>query len=852
MNYLKSLLCGAAILLSTALASAASFGQRENFNKDWLFTLSDSNDYGMEIYRPEGWRTLNLPHDWSVEHPFNKDGNGCVGYLPGGIGWYSKEFKTTKERNEKTFIVFDGIYNNAQIWINGRVVGTHYYGYSPFVYDLTKYLNPKGQNNRISVRVDRSRVADCRWYPGSGIYRDVEIVTTQRLYIPVWGTFVKTPVATKESADISIDVEVVNEHETAQKGSVVTRYYDPSGEFVKTVSTPFEIAADSKMSVTQYTQIENPKLWDTENPNIYTSKSEIISAMGETICTVDSEFGIRTARFDADQGFLLNGVSTKIKGVCIHHDGGLVGAAVPDDVWIRRFKILKEGGCNAIRTAHNPASERFLKLCDQMGFLVQEEFFDEWDLPKDKRYNQWERQIDYITRGYAEHFQEHAETDLKDVMKRSRNHPSIIQWSIGNEIEWTYPTNKEITGFFGDNKKPVKGGYFWAETPYTPAEIAKLWAEQPEQTYAIGETAARLSKWTREMDDTRAITANCILPSASFQTGLTDALDVVGFSYRRRMFDYAKRHYPDKCVMGTENHGHWHEWKAVLDRDFVSGMFIWCGFDFMGERGGNRKAWPEKQSVKGLLNLASYPRGSYFMFKALWNDEPSIALYTQTEAKSIFKKDENGKAVEKKPGKWKETTWLWQDVTEHWNYNAGEAIIAEAYSNCPEAELFINGKSLGRQYLKDQEDHIYKWALPFAEGTLMVRGYDKSGVKVEDKRITCAEPAKIVLSADRATMSPNEDDVVHVFVELVDAKGNPVRQNDKRVNFEISGDYRLLGVDNGAPGNVNTFQTKSVETDAGRCLLMLQSTDKASTLEITATIDGVDNSKSNKVTVKVK
>ena len=430
---------------------------------------------------------------------------------------------------------------------------------------------------------------------------------------------------------------------------------------------------------------------------------------------------------------------------------------------------------------------------------------------------------------------------------RSRNHPSIIQWSIGNEIEWTYPDIKDASGFFGEHK--VKGikGYFWGFSPFTPAKIHYLLEQMPERTYDMGETAKQLSKWTREVDDTRAITANCIMPEVSFQTGKTDALDVVGCSYRSRAYEYLKEHYPDKCIMGTENHGHWHEWKTVLDRDYIAGMFIWAGLDFLGERGGNRKDWPHKQSVKGILDLAAYPKGAYYMFKALWNDKPSIALYTQTEKKSIFK-DDNGKAVEKKAGKWRETTWMWQDVNEFWNYAEGETIIAEAYSNCPEAELFLNGKSLGKQYLKDNEDHIYKWVVPYKAGKLVVKGYDK-GVKVESRLITCSEPAKIVLSTDRATMSSNEDDVVHVFVELKDVKGNPVRNSDVRVNFDIKGEYRLLGVDNGYSGNVNAFQTKSVMTHCGRCMLLLQSTDSKSSLEVSASSGDIE---SNIVTVNIE
>ena len=269
MNRLKRLLAVAAFMLCATHTQAAERGERENFNKDWQFTLADSGDYGLETFQPEDWRTLNLPHDWSVEHPFSEDLNGCVGYLPGGIGWYFKEFVTTSERDQKFFILFDGIYNNAEVRVNGRVVGTQYYGYSPFYYDLSKYLNPKGQKNTLAIRVDRSRVADCRWYPGSGIYRDVEVMTTEKLYIPIWGAFIKTLTASASSADISIDVDVVNEHETAQSGSVVTRYFNPMGELVKVVTTPFTVGAESEIKVRRWLRSRIPDFGILKTP-IYT------------------------------------------------------------------------------------------------------------------------------------------------------------------------------------------------------------------------------------------------------------------------------------------------------------------------------------------------------------------------------------------------------------------------------------------------------------------------------------------------------------------------------------------------------------------------------------------------------
>ncbi|MGS0523886.1 glycoside hydrolase family 2 TIM barrel-domain containing protein [Zobellia nedashkovskayae] len=287
----------------------------------------------------------------------------------------------------------------------------------------------------------------------------------------------------------------------------------------------------------------------------------------------------------------------KIKGVCLHHDGGMVGAAVPDDVWRRRLTKLKKAGCNAIRISHNPGSEAFLNLCDEMGFLVQDEFFDEWDNPKDKRKNMNEQSVDYVTRGYTEHFQEWAEKDLKNTILAHRNHPSIIQWSIGNEIEWTYPRNTDATGFF--NNMGWQGNYFFSEPPFTPEQIKEQLKTLPKEKYDIGKTAQKLAKWTKELDTTRYVTANCILPSASHLSGYTDALDVVGYSYRRVIYDYGHKNYPNEVIMGTENLPQWHEWKAVMERPFISGLFLWTGIDYMGESNGG---WPKKGTNSGLLN----------------------------------------------------------------------------------------------------------------------------------------------------------------------------------------------------------------------------------------------------------
>ncbi len=829
-------------LLFSAMATAVMAGEgTTNFNCGWKFSLNDDPTYTFSNYEAAGdeWQDVTLPHDWSIalgtiNDPTKSD--GATAYYPGGIGWYAKRFEKMIDKNQKCYIIFDGVYNNSECWINGKKIGEHPYGYSPFYYDITDYLKPVGQQNQFLVRVDHSHFVDSRWYTGSGIYRDVELLVVDKLHIPVYGTYITTPKITKESAEVKMEIELRNDYCTEKKGVVKSEILDMSGSVVAVVETPFTLAAGELQSLTQNSAVKNPKLWGVETPNLYYAKSSVVMD-GKVLDSRTTRFGIRTIKFDAATGFYLNGENMKIKGVCLHHDGGLVGAAVPKDVWRRRLLTLKEGGCNAIRASHNPTSEEFLELCDEIGMLVQQEFFDEWDNPKDKRHNINEKIIDYPSRGYDRHFQEWGERDLKIVMKRDRNSPSIFQWSIGNEIEWTYPGCKEATGFFGAD---ASGGYFWNQPPYSPERIKAEWKKQPEQTYDIGKTAQKLARWTREMDLTRPVTANCILPSISYETGYIDALDIAGFSYRRVMYDYAHEHYPNKPVMGTENLGQYHEWKAVMERPFVSGMFIWTGIDYLGEMGAKHGKYPEKVKPCGLLDCAGFTTPSFMMMKSLWTDAPMIAIYSQYKDKSSYKLDEkSGKFVDANPKKpWDKRMWYWESMNEHWNYTKGDEVVVELYSNCEEIELFQNGKSLGRQKLSDLQDHIYKWAVTFAEGTLTAKG-KKDGKSFVESLTTTNDAKTLRLTADKTTMAANNTDVIHVVAQLLDKKGRNVKIQDRLVTFTVEGDCKRLGVDNGANDNINPYIGDEVMTAQGHCLVAVQAGKNRGKITVRATAEGV-------------
>ncbi len=834
-----------AVMMASTAAFAAPVDGATKFNDGWRFILNDDPHYSMVNYEIErNWEYVTLPHDWSIALGTVDDKtktDGATAYYPGGIGWYNKSFEKMIDKDQKCYIIFDGVYNNSEYWINGKNLGRHPYGYSPLYYDLTDYLRPVGQKNELMVRVDHSHFVDSRWYTGSGIYRDVELLVVNKLHIPIWGTYITTPEVSKQSATVKMEVEVKNDYCSQKSGELITDIVDMSGKVVATTKSSFELKAGEQTTLDQSATIANPALWGIDTPNLYYAQSRIVMD-GKELETRTTRFGVRTIKFDAATGFYLNGENMKIKGVCLHHDGGLVGTAVPKAVWKRRLLKLKEGGCNAIRASHNPTSADFLELCDELGLLVQQEFFDEWDNPKDKRHNMNEREIDLPSRGYDRFFQEWAERDLKVVMLRDRNCPSIFQWSIGNEIEWTYPGNKESTGFFGAD---AAGGYFWNQPPYSPERIKQEWEKQPEQTYDVGRTARKLAAWVREMDLTRPVTSNCILPSISYETGYIDALDVAGFSYRRVMYDYGHKHYPDKPLMGTENLGQWHEWKAVLERPFVSGIFIWTGVNYLGEMGSQHGKFPEKVKSCGLLDCAGFDQPSFNMMKSLWTDAPMISIYSQYKNKSHYKWDEaQKKFVDANPRKpWDQRLWDWEPMNMHWNYAKGDEVVMELYSNCEEIELLQNGKSLGKKKLSDFEDHIYKWAVTYSDGSITAKGFKGGKVVVTESLYTAGNASTIRLTADRSQIAADNVDAAHVVAQLLDAKGREIKGSEKTIKFVVNGDCKTLGVDNGSSSNTSPYLGTEVETFHGRCLLIVQSGKNAGKIIVTAQGEGLKSAR---------
>lgn len=786
----------------------------DDFNFKWKFHLGDIAEASEEEFNDSDWRTVRLPHDWSVEHSFTMDqADGATAYLPGGIGWYRKQFKMdVSDSNKVTSITFDGIYTNSEVWINGHYLGKRPYGYSPFVYDLTPYLKYGNELNVIAVKADRSAYLDCRWYPGSGIYRKVKFETKNQVHIPQWGTFVTTPKVNDKVAEVNVQTSLVNRSNESQTIELETAIYNKE-KLIQLVSETYVVKSGDTNEINQSIKVKNPLLWDTENPHLYVARQKIVQSNGASD-SYSTTFGIRSFHFDREKGFFLNGKNTLLKGVCLHHDGGLVGAAVPDGVWERRLQKLKDAGCNAIRTAHNPPSGAFLDLCDQMGFLVQDEAFDEFNNPKDKRNNYNQQKSEEITRGYTEHFTEWSERDIKNMVMRDRNHPSIIMWSIGNEIEWTYPEYGAATGYWGNNKVGDIN-YYWDEPALSVETIKSNFKKAKRGEHDLAETAQNLSAWVKEIDTTRPVTANLVIPSVSNFSGYADALDIVGLSYRQAVYDYCYENYPEMIFLGTENWTQWHEWKPVIEKDFISGIFIWTGIDYMGES----REWPKKGSGSGLLDFAGFEKPSYHMFKTLWTDEPHTYITTQLLAKSPYKWNNTSHLLEEKTENWAfRQKWGWQDVNEHWNYSANDSIAIEVYTNEPEVELFLNGSSLGTKKLSDHPDRVLRWMVLYQEGTLTAKS-----VNLQEKINTSSVPAAINIMADKKQINADGYEVVHITAQLIDENGTPVKHEEREITFTIDGDIKLLGVDNGSPKNIQDYQNNKLTTNNGKCLLILQS-----------------------------
>jgi beta-galactosidase len=805
------------ILTINIWASVPDTRQRLLIDNNWKFIQSDVNGAENPKFDDTKWRTLNLPHDWSIEGEFKEDAatKGPGGYLPTGIGWYRKHLNISSIGKDQQYLIeFDGVYMNSDVWINGQHLGKHPYGYTSFYYDLTPFIR-KGENI-IAVKVDNSVQPNSRWYSGSGIYRHVWLNITGPVHVAHWGTYITTPEAESSSATVAVRTTIENKLKVVNNLVLRSVVINGSGKEVAVAETPVTLASSGKTDVEQSIRVDNPELWSIETPTLYKIQTVILEGT-KPVDNFSSTFGIRRIEFDKDKGFLLNGKHVKMNGVCLHHDAGCLGAAVPEQAWERRLLLLKDMGCNAIRTSHNPPAPEFLDLCDKMGFLVMDEIFDEWVEKKGQ-----------VGFSYHIFFDEWWKSDLLSMIYRDRNHPSIVIWSAGNEV--------------------------------------------PDQVKENGsETMRKLAEVFHKEDPTRPVTqANDRIAAGDGPAKIPflEAQDIVGYNYvdrwneRRELYYSVDRHdHPDWKMIGTENisvgglRGQYslaadqsdrrpgrsrdyrlgmiqaeQLWKFTSVNDYVIGDFMWTGIDYLGEAG-----WPNKNSSSGVIDLCGFPKDGYYFYQSQWTEKPMV------------------------------------HVLPHWNWagNEGKIIPVIVYTNCDTAELFLNGKSFGKKsYVFPQQGHSkswngyerpyippttsdlhLSWDVPYEPGTLKVV-CKKGGKTIIEEVRTTSVPAGIKLTADRKNITSNMQDIVNIKVEIVDENGLVVPTAANAIEFKVEGEGVLIGTDNGNPQDKTQMKSKQRNAYNGLALAVVQSTEKSGSIKITAVSNGLKDAVVQIVTSK--
>ena len=795
---MKKIFLAAAILLCCAAATAQT-RVTQNFNSHWNFKLDSVNDYSSATSFA-GWRNLNLPHDWSVELPFDKTsptGTGG-GALRGGMGWYSKTFTVpATDKGKQISILFEGVYCRSTIYLNGKKVGYRPSGYISFSYDITPYLQ-FGKPNTLVVKVNNNQQPNSRWYSGSGIYRNVWLIKTNNTHIDTWGTYVTTPDVNTARATVKLQTTIADVPTT---GNIIlaTKIVDAKNAVVATASSK------ATAVTTQEFTVNKPMLWSLENPSLYKAITTV-TQNGKTIDEYSTTFGIRYFKFDAANGFFLNDKYVKIRGVCNHHDLGCLGTAFNLRAAERQIEILKSMGCNAIRTSHNPPAPGLLDLCDKHGMLVMDEAFDMWEKEKNP--------FDYHLE-----FNEWSKTDLETQVKRDRNHPSVIIWSMGNEIyeQWWKDgeaRSEEIlkslheTIMNLDNTRPTvtANNYTDARNRLLKPGIAELvgynyhqeqWSDVmqkwPGKPFIVTESVSALQ--TRGHYD---------MPSDSIRRWpvkwdkpLTEGNpDTTCSSYENCSAPWGSTHEETIKVFEKEKH--------------IAGMFIWTGFDYIGEP--TPYDWPARSSYFGIMDLAGFPKDCYYLYKSIWTNEPVLHIFPHWNEQAG-------------PNGWKKG-----DSVDVWVY----------YNNADKVELFVNGKSLGTKEKKNDDLHIM-WRVQYEPGSIKAVSI-KNGKTILTEQINTAGPAyKIELVPDHKTIKANGEDLSFVTINVLDKNNNLVPDASNLIQFEISGSGFIAGVDNGSETSMESFKDNKSKAFNGKALVVLQNNGKKGAITLKATSVSLQN-----------
>lgn len=766
--------------------SQISFGDSEKINDNWKFNLQDTPEAQNEIFNDTKWQTVNVPHDWSVKGQLSPTLASCTGYLPGGIAWYRKSITIPQSKSgEKVYFYFEGIYNRSEVFINGHSLGKRPNGYISFSYDATPYVK-YGSENSISVRVDHSQSADSRWYSGSGIYRNVWLVYANPVHIAQWGVYAY-PEVTKGVGSLNIEVAVENGSKTKSKLTVINELLSKEGKSVGKTSSKIEVAANQNGKISTKINVKNPQLWDLENPNLYQLKTTVLKD-GKQIDQDITKTGFRSFTFDANNGFALNGKEMKMKGVCLHHDAGVLGSAVPREVWESRLKTLKEIGVNAIRTSHNPQAPDFYELCDELGLLVLNEAYDEWEFPKRKWLEGWNVGIPGFE-GSFDIFADYAEKDLEDFVRRDRNHLSVFAWSIGNEVDYPNdPYSHPVLDKGKDGFGQAAYGGFKKDAP---------------DAMRLGVIAKRLVAAVKKYDKSRPTTAGLAGVAMSNETEYPGALDIAGYNYTESKYQSDHEKYPNRVIYGSENGHDLAAWLAVKNNKHIFGQFLWTGIDYLGESG----KWPSRGFYSGLVDFAGFikPRG-YFR-QSLWTDKPMIYIGTYPL--------QNEKDISK-------------DAWSIWNYTEGQKIRVVCYTNAIKARLELNGKIVGEVKQYDEKTGIIYWDIPFTSGKLETIGLDKNDNEISRYAITSSrQPAELTI-ADSTITILKEKGIAKIELQIKDQNGVPVMLSDNEVTCTIAGPGALLGLEAGNNTDMTDYTDNIQRVYHGRLVTYIKATGLSS------------------------
>lgn len=774
--------------------------------KGWKFTKGEVSNAEMPAFNDAKWETVDIPHDWAIFGPFDKNNDlqnvavtqnfetqaslktGRTGGLPYvGIGWYRTTFHSTP--GKQTTLIFDGAMSEARVFVNGKEACFWPCGYNSFYCDVTSLVNEDGKNSTLAVRLE-NRPQSSRWYPGAGLYRNVHVVTTEKIHVPVWGTQITTPYVKDEYASVCLRTTILNAGKTEL--TVVTDIMDADGQVVSTKTNKGVI--NHGQPFTQNFIVERPKLWSPETPVLYKAVSKIYS--GDTLLdTYSTRFGIRTIEYIADKGFYLNGKRRKFQGVCNHHDLGPLGAAINVAALRHQLTLLKEMGCDAIRTSHNMPAPELVELCDEIGFMMMLEPFDEWDIAK-------------CDNGYHRFFNEWAEKDMVNMLRQYRNNPCVVMWSIGNEV----PTQ-------------------WSPEGYKVAKFLQDICHREDPTRPV----------TCGMDQVKSVLAN----------GFAAMLDIPGLNYRAHLYDEAYERLPQNIILGSETSStvssrgvykfpverkagamyddhqsssydlEYCNWSNIPDIDFARaedhewtiGQFVWTGFDYLGEPSPyDTNAWPNHSSMFGIIDLASIPKDRYYLYRSVWNKE----------AETLH-------------------------ILPHWNWEGreGEKIPVFVYTNYPSAELFINGKSYGRQtkHKNGTVENRYRlmWHdAVYQPGEVRVVAYDEQGNPVAEKTIrTAGKPHHIELVTDRSSLQADGKDLAYVTLRIVDKNGNLCPNDGRLVSFKVKGAGKYRASANGDPTCLDLFHKPEMHAFGGMLTVIVQSGEKTGEIELQATAKGI-------------